>query len=94
MGLMSDRHFYQSCHGASRLPTSQDLLVPFLGLRVGPLHQAEQDTIDEAVTITALLDGLTRFYNPGPFAASSAAASSLPSSADVAASSSTARHLG
>jgi len=46
------------------------------------------------ITIKALLDGLTRFYNPGPFAASSAAASSLPSSADAAASSSTARHLG
>jgi len=42
---------------------SQNLIVPFLGLRLGPLHWAEPDTFDEAVTITALLDGLhARFY--------------------------------
>ena len=34
--------------------TSQNLITPYLGLRLGPLHQALPDTIDEAVTITAL----------------------------------------
>jgi hypothetical protein len=59
--------------------TSQNLLVPFLGLRAAPLHTAEQDTIDEAVTMTALLDGLPRFYNRPT--SPSAASSSTPSSA-------------
>ena len=64
--------------------TSQNLLVPFLGLRAGPLHNAEQDTFDEAVTITALLDGLTRIYNPGSSAAPSAAAASAVASSSTA----------
>ena len=52
------------CKPSGRVPfsTSQNLIVPFLGLRLGPLHWAEPDTFDEAVTITALLDGLARFY--------------------------------
>ena len=52
------------CKPSGRIPfsMSQNLIVPLLGLRVGPLHWAEPDTFDEAVTITALLDGLARFY--------------------------------
>ena len=52
------------CKPSGRVPfsMSQNLIVPFLGLRLGPLHWAEPDTFDEAVTITALLDGLARFY--------------------------------
>ena len=61
--------------------TSQNLIVPFLGL----LHQALPDTIDEAVTITALLRGLNEWYAsvstaaaPAGGAASSAAAAVAP----------------
>ena len=52
------------CRPSGRVPfsLSQNLIVPFLGLRLGTLHWAEPDTFDEAVTITALLDGLARFY--------------------------------
>ena len=38
------------------------LLTKVLMLASPPLHQAEQDTIDEAVTMTALLQGLQRYY--------------------------------
>ena len=64
---------------------SQNLIVPYLGLRIGPLHQALPDTIDEAVTITALLRGLNEWYAsvstaaaPAGGAASSAAAAVAP----------------
>ena len=53
--------------------TSQNLIVPYLGLRIGPLHQALPDTFDEAVTITALLRGLNEWY-----ASVSAAAAPAP----------------
>jgi len=54
----------------NRLPfsTSQNLIVPYLGLRIRlrigplPLHQALPDTFDETVTITALLRGLNEWY--------------------------------
>jgi len=65
--------------------TSQNLIVPYLGLRIGPLHQALPDTFDEAVTITALLRGLNEWYAsisaaaaPAGDAASSAAAAVAP----------------
>jgi len=55
--------------------------VPYLGLRIGPLHQALPDTFDEAVTITALLRGLHEWYasiSAAGGAASSAAAAVAP----------------
>ena len=65
--------------------TSQNLIVPYLGLRIGPLHQALPDTFDEAVTITALLRGLNEWdasisaaAAPAGGAASSAAATVAP----------------
>ena len=67
--------------------TSQNVIVPYLGLRLGPLHQALPDTMDEAVTITALLRGLNVWYASVPAAAPSGAAAS---SADAAPSSGTA----
>ena len=57
---------------------SQNLIVPFLGLRVGPLHWAEPDTFDEAVTITALLDGLARFYAKSASTAATTGAAPAP----------------
>ena len=49
--------------GAARVLGIQDAgaLVAFLRAAEN-LHQAEQDTIDEAVTMTALLQGLQRYY--------------------------------
>ena len=41
---------------------SQNVLVPFLGVRSGPYHKAKQDTYDEALTVTALLWGLVEFW--------------------------------
>ena len=41
---------------------SQNVLVPFLGIRGGPFHKAKQDTFDEAVTVTTLLWGLLSFW--------------------------------
>ena len=42
------------------------MLVPFLGIRLGPFHKALQDTYDEAVTITTILRGLVNFYMAPP----------------------------
>ena len=44
--------------------------------RQPPLQQAEQDTIDEAVTMTALLQGLQRYYKLGQTAAAASSSSS------------------
>ena len=53
--------------GSPAFSLSQNLLVPFLGIRLGPFHKALQDTKDEAVTITTILRGLINFYmNPPP----------------------------
>ena len=41
---------------------SQNVLVPFLGIRGGPFHKAKQDTFDEALTVTSLLSGLLKFW--------------------------------
>ena len=48
-----------TCRPSGLLPfsLSQNLIVPFLGIREGPLHTALQDTYDEAVTITSILRG-------------------------------------
>jgi len=62
--------------------TSQNLIVPYLGLRIGPLHQALPDTFDEAVTITALLRGLNEWY--ASISAAAAAAGGAASSAAAA----------
>eukprot|EP00966_Prymnesium_polylepis_P286979 6629011-Prymnesium_polylepis.2 len=64
--------------------SSQNVIVPYLGLRLGPLHQALPDTrFDEAVTITALLRGLNEWYASVSTADPSGAAA--PSGAAVAA---------
>jgi len=62
--------------------TSQNLIVPYLGLRLGPRHQALPDTFDEAVTITALLRGLNEWY--ASISAAAAAAGGAASSAAAA----------
>ena len=61
-----------------RLPfsTSQNILVPFFGLLLGPLHQATPDTYDEAVTITTLIRGLNEWYDAGVGGAAAASSSS------------------
>ena len=43
--------------GAYPFSLSQNVLVPFLGIRLGPKHKARQDTYDEAITITTILRG-------------------------------------
>ena len=58
--------------GSPPFSLSQNILVPFLGIRQAPYHTALQDTIDEALTITTLLRGLVKFYLSN--SASSAAA--------------------
>ena len=40
--------------GTPPFSLSQDVLVPFLGIRWAPHHEALQDTLDEAITITPL----------------------------------------
>jgi hypothetical protein len=52
--------------GTPPFSLSQDLLVPFLGIRLQPHHEALQDTLDEAITITTLLRGLVNFYASPP----------------------------
>ena len=64
--------------------TSQNLIVPYLGLRIGPLHQALPDTIDEAVTITALLRGLNEWYATVSAAAAPAGGAASSTAAAVA----------
>ena len=58
--------------GSPPFSLSQNVLVPFLGIRQAPYHQALQDTFDEAITITTILRGLVKFYSSN--SASSAAA--------------------
>ena len=52
--------------GTPPFSLSQDVLVPFLGIRWQPHHEALQDTLDEAITITTLLRGLVNFYASPP----------------------------
>ena len=52
--------------GTPPFSLSQDVLVPFLGIRWAPHHEALQDTLDEAITITSLLRGLVNFYASPP----------------------------
>ena len=52
--------------------------------RQPPLQQAEQDTIDEAVTMTALLQGLQRYYKLGQTAAAASSSSSSSASSSTA----------
>ena len=63
---------------------SQNLIVPYLGLRIGPLHQALPDTFDEAVTITALLRGLNEWYASISAAAAAPGDAASSAAADVA----------
>ena len=71
--------------GAARVLGIQDAgaLVAFLRAAEN-LHQAEQDTIDEAVTMTALLQGLQRYYKLGQTAAAASSSSSSSASSSTA----------
>ena len=53
-----------TCRPNSAYPfsLSQNMIVPFLGIRAGPHHKARQDTFDEAITITTILRGLLNHF--------------------------------
>ena len=49
--------------GAYPFSLSQNVLVPFLGIRLGPKHKARKDTYDEAITIsTTILRGAINHF--------------------------------
>ena len=48
--------------GAYPFSLSQNVFVPFLGIRLGPKHKARQDTYDEAITITTILRGAINHF--------------------------------